>query len=360
MIIRTRNKLQEDAPKTFTTFKEEAGVSVLKWKNPNGFTKSWAVQVGETGEEQTEVMILSTGVPAGTAGTFTASSLYEHPANTPLYAIKYDQVVFERTGVTGTLGTAVPLANGTVSYAPDREFTEFDDTSGTPTHAYKTFFKTSVLSQDSIESDFITSGGFSFYSLAEIRQRIKDKLWNSEFIKEDIVVDRWINEWREDLVQKAIDVNEDYSLGTVDVKFDTTGLGTITATDWKQFRRMWITYNGVDYFRAAKQEQIQIIPNQIFNSTHPVFYMQGDNVFGVEPKGLGTARVVYYSLGTNLVNDTDEVAFSARGYTKSFVEYGLIQAQYKDNKISMTEKKGAENTLASDFKKQLVPRNKTV
>lgn len=358
MIVKSRNTLAINVPKTFTTHLEAASVSVLRWKNPNGFIKSWGVQVGETGEEQTEVLILSTDTVAGTAGTFTANTLYEHPANTPLYAIRYDKVVFERSD-TGTAGDATPITNGTITYQADNEFTQFDDPSGTPAHAYKTLFRASVLGENSIESDFITSAGFSFYSLSSMRQRVRDKLWNAEFIKDDIVIDNWVNEWKEEMINSAIDVNEDYSLGTVDVAFGTSGLGTITESDFKQMRRVWITYNGADYFRAQKKEQTQFLPNEIFNSTHPVFYMQGDDVFGVEPKGLGTARIVYYSLGTTLVNDTDELPLSMRGYTKSFVEYGQIQAQYKDNKMTILEKKAAEVGLKDEFKKQLVPRNKT-
>jgi len=129
MIIRARNILADDSPKTYLTNKESAGTNVLRWKNPNAFEASWAIQVGETGEEQTEVMILGTSTPAGTAGTLTANTLYEHPADTPLYAVKFDQIVFEQSTV-GTAGTAVPLANGTITLQADHKFTQFDDTTG--------------------------------------------------------------------------------------------------------------------------------------------------------------------------------------------------------------------------------------
>ena len=52
-LVRSRNLLHINAPKTFTTFDEVSGTNVLRWKNPNGFSASWAVQVGEVGGEQT-------------------------------------------------------------------------------------------------------------------------------------------------------------------------------------------------------------------------------------------------------------------------------------------------------------------
>ena len=35
-----------------------------------------------------------------------------------------------------------------------------------------------------------------------------------------------------------------------------------------------------------------------------------------------------------MVNDTDELELYIRGYTKSFVDYGLAQAYFKDGKTS--------------------------
>ena len=97
MIIRTQNNLTVNAPKTFLTHDEVAGTGILRWRNAAGFTASWAVQVGETGEEQTEILLLGTATPAGTAGTLTANTSFAHPADTPIYGIKYNQVVYERS-----------------------------------------------------------------------------------------------------------------------------------------------------------------------------------------------------------------------------------------------------------------------
>ena len=361
MLIKTRNTIPLQSEKTFTTNLESAGTNVLRWKNASQFSASWAIQVGETGEEQSEIVLLGTATPSGTAGTLTANDLYEHSADTPLYAVKYNQVVFERS-TSGTAGTATPMTDGTITIQADSDYTQFDDTSGSSTYAYRTYFRNSVLNVTTTESDWITSAGLSFYSLGKIRERIRNKLWNADFIKDDDVIDDWVNEWLQIMVQAAVDVNEDYSLGTVDVPFDgTNGYGTITNADFKILRECWITYNGADFYRAQKDELINQIPNQTYNSTHPFFWMTGDNTLQVKPdESGGTARIRFYSSGTVLVNDTDNLPVYMRGYTKSFVDYGLSQALAKDGKIQESSKQeGVARSILSDFRKDLTPRNRT-
>lgn len=361
MIIPTRNTLHLDAPKTYLSNTEVAGTTVFRLRNTNAFGSSWAIQIGETGEEQTEVLILSGDPGAGTLGTSTAASRFEHPADTPVYAIKYNQVVFERS-TAGTAGTASPMTNGTLTYQPDREITQFDDTSGSASYAYRTYFRNSVLAVNSTESDWITSSGFSFYSLARIRERIKEKLWDSTYIKEDQTIDNWINEWLFEMRKTMISVNEDYALGTVDVGFDgTDGFGTVTTTDFHQVRRVDVTYNGADFFLATKMNVNDYLPDEQFSSVHPYIHWRGDTVFRIRPdESGGTARMTFYRFGTTMVNDTDELELPMRAYTKSFVDYGLAQAFLKDGKSEDYKQKLSEaNTAKEQFKQELTPRMKT-
>lgn len=359
MIVPTRNILADNATKTFTSFPEVAGTNVLRWKNPNGFNASWAVQVGETGEQQTEIINLGVQTPAGTAGSFISNTLYPHPENTPLYAIKYDQVVFE-VSTAGTLGTAAPLTNGTLNLQINNLLTRFDDTNGSTAYAYKTYFRSSSLSVNSTESDWITFAGFSFYSLANLRDRSRSRLWNGKYLSDDVLTD-WINEWKDELTNAAIAVNEDYSLGTTNVSFGTNGLGTITNTDFKQLKRVWITYNGQDNFQSQKMDSNVIWPNQVFNASQPHHYYQGDSVIVINPaQSGGTAGLEYYKLNTRLVEDTDELPVPMRGYTKSFNDYLEGLALKKDGKY--TESLGPLSDAAkgkAQFIVELSPRDKS-
>lgn len=365
MIVRTRNILSDSAPKTFLTNPEVAGTNILRWKNANGFNASWAIQVGETGEEQTEVVNLNSSTPAGTAGTLTANTSYPHPENTPIYGIKYDQVVFERS-TTGTSGVATPIASGTITYMPDYKdnlsntVTIFDDTSGSSSYAYKTYFRSSALSVNSTESDWITSAGFTFYSLAALRERAKERVWNAKYLSDDFLTNG-INEWKDELTNSVIQVNEDYAIGTVDVSFGTAGLGTITSTDFKQMKRLWFTTDGINYYQSRKMDSNSFPPTQQWNSTQPQHYYQGDNIFGVKPDGsVGTARIEYYKLNSRLVNDTDELPVPMRGYTKTFIDYLENLALRKDGKYTEAQGPLAEAVRGKQqFLVELSPRDKT-
>ena len=360
MIIKNTNSLAIDTPRTYLTNLEAAGTNVIRWKNPNGFFASWAIQIGDLNEEQTEVILLGASTPAGTAGTLAASTLYEHPADTPVYAIKYNQVVFERS-TTGTVGTATPMTDGTVTYQADHSYTIFDDTTGSQTYSYRTRFRNSVLAVTTSQSDWLTPSGFDFYSLARIRERIKRKLWDATFITDDTIIDDWINEWKDEMSNAVIALNEDYAIGTVDIAFGTAGLGTITTTDFSQIRRIDITYNGQDFYFSTKQNVNDYDPNQVFSSVHPYHNWMGDTVFQVKPpESGGTARIAFYRFGTTMVNDTDVLPLPMRSYTKSFVDYGLSQAYLKDEKLdhydrTITLAHGAKN----DFITKLTPRDQS-
>ena len=357
MIVRQANNLTIDAPKTYLANAEAAGTTVYRVKNTTGLTNGWAVQLGETGQDRSEV-ILGTNTNVGTITG--AASDFEHPADLPVYFIKYNQVVFQRS-TTGTAGTAAPITNGTIEISADSPYTIFDDTSGSVSYAYKTYFRNSTLAVNSTESDWIVIAP-TFYSLSVLRDRVKSKLWNSEFVT-DNTIDDWINEWKDEMTNALVSVNEDYAIGTVGVGFGTNGLGTVTTTDFKQPRKMEITYDGgVTYTLSTKQHLNEFDPNQTYLSSHPYHNWQGDNVFKVQPADSGGTAVVYfYRLGTPMVNDTDELPFPMRGYTKSFVDYGLGQAYQKEgNKPSEAQAKFNEANLQKQmFVNQSTPRDKS-
>jgi hypothetical protein len=360
MIIKTRNLQHIGVPKTYLTNPVVSGTNVLPWKNPAGFNASWGIQVGEMGEEQTEVVVLSASTPAGTAGTISGTLLYDHPSDTPIYGIKYDQVIFERS-TAGTAGTATPMTSGTVTYQADGTVTQFDDTSGASTYAYRARYYNATLGSTS-QSDWITPQGFQFYSLASIRRRVKDKLWDSTYIRDDLTIDNWINEYKDEMSNAIISVNQDFAIGTVDIGFGTNGLGTITTDDFTQPRRFEVSYDGgATFYLSNKIRLNSYLPNETWSSSHPTHNWLGDSVFQVHPSDTaGTARLTFYRFGTTMVNDTDTLPLPMRSYTKGYVDYALSQALFKDGRtadaqLKMAEAMAVKNTFVSD----IVPRDQT-
>lgn len=357
MMVRVLNNLDTIAPYSLLSNGEASGAASLRIQNINNYYASWAIQVGKTGEEQSEILMLGTAAPSGTALTTTANTLYDHPADTPVYAIKYDQIVFERS-TAGTAGTASPFA--TVTITPDSSFTQYDDTTGAASYAYKTYFRNSVTAGTSTESDWLTPAGFSFYSLSKMRERTKRKLFDSGFIKDDQTIDDWLNEWLEVMNGAAIKVNKDYLLGTVDVSFAAgVELGTITNSDFKEVRRIDFTTDGASFFMATKMERTGFLTSQSFSNTHPYYYYQGDNVIGRKPSdSAGTARIVYYKITPVLVNDADELPVSMHLYTKSFIDWGVAQALWVDGKDERAQKREQMAYAERDrFISEITPRS---
>lgn len=288
----------------------------------------------------------------------SAGLTFDHPTDTPVYATRYDQVVFKRS-TSGTAGTVTPLSSGTITYQPDQLFTQLEDTSTQSGYAYKASFRNSLDGEETADSDWLTSTGYSFYSRSKIRDRIKGKLYDSGFIKDDETINDWINEWQENMNNAAVHTNKDYSIGTVDVAFGTAGLGTITATDYKDIRRVWVTTDATNFYVAQRISQTDFDPQQVFSISQPAYYPYGDTVFGVKPDGsIGTARISYYTMPTIMNDDGDELPVVMRAYSKSFVDYGLSQALQIDGKADQAAKKmsDAENAL-SLFVSDITPRS---
>jgi len=361
MIIKVRNILDKSSQYSYLSQALAAGTGPLVVKNINPFSASYAVQLGNTGENQAETIMLGTATPAGTGILIVGTLRYDHPTDTPVYAIKYNQIIFKKSAA-GTSGTAAAFTGSTANITPNSEYTQYDDTSGVTTDAYKTQYYNSVTTDTSAESDWITPSGFSFYSLAKLRDRIKRKLHSSGYIKDDQTIDDWINEWLEKMTNTIIDVNRDYLIGTADISFSgTTELGTITSTDFKEIRKVWYTEDGIDWFQMTKMDLNDFEPTTVFANSHPYFFYQGDNIIGRRPnETTGTVRVYYYKTNSIMDDDTDELPVSMKNYTKSFVDYSLGQAYFLDEKTAQGNLflNSAMGELNS-FRNEITPRQKS-
>jgi len=360
MIIKAQNILDQSAEFSYLSYGEVVGAGTLRVKNVNAFSPSWAVQVGKTGGEMSEILMLGTAAISGTSIIATGTTRFDHAADTPVYAIKYDKLIFKRS-TTGTVGTATAITDGTVGITPDSQFTQFDDSTGLTTYAYKVAYQNSVSGDVTSDSSWIIPSGYSYFSLAKIRERVKRKLISSNFIQSDEIIDDWINEWLEKMTNTAIDVNRDYLLGTENISFAAgQEMGTITSTDFKEVRKIhMITAAGTA--TMSRMNITDFRADQVFTESLPQYYWQGDTVFGRKPvDNAGTAVVYYYKRPSILVNDTDEIPVSMQNYTKSFVDYVYAQACFLDQK----DDKGYSfinmaNAELAQFKQEIAPRWKS-
>lgn len=362
MQIRVRNNQADNAQGfTYLSVAGTASQTIFDLKNTNGFEANLVAQIGETGHERTENLLIS-GAPASGKGTVTAGAAYSHPVDTPVYCYRFDQIIFKRS-TDGTAGTATAMTDGTITITPDSLETVFEDANAATGYAYKTQYKNSVSSAVSPESDWITFEGFPAYSLAGMRQRIRNKIPEINEITDDMIHE-WINEWRQEMTNAANQVNEDWSLGTVDVAFSGTAQeGTITAFDYVSPVRVWQTTNGIEWFKSTKTDYNRPYPDQVFNSTNPMHYFKSDNVIGRLPaETSGTLRITYDSLGTAMENDSDLLPYSMRGFSKSFIDYGLAQVSRRpeiNDKAEASKMEDRAYAQREDFVTKISPRDNT-
>lgn len=360
MYVKVRNLLDQSASFSYLSNGEVTGAGTLRVKNINSFTPSSALQVGKTKEETAEIVMPGTAVISGSALVLTGTTRFDHPTDTPVYNIRFDQVIF-KVSTVGTSGTAVAWTNSTVNITPDSEYTQIYDTSGASTYAYKAAYYNSVTTEQSSDSDWIVPTGQSPYSLAKMRERIKRKLTSSNYIQSDDIINDWINEWLEKMTNTAIDVNRDYLLGSESI-FLASGkeMGTVTSIDFKELRKMQVvTASGTA--TASRMNITDFRADQVFTESLPQFYWKGDTVFGEKPTDNNRTVVIdYYKRSPILVNDNDEIPVSMQNYTKSFIDYGYAQACFLDQK----DDKGYSfinmaNAELAQFKQEIAPRWKT-
>lgn len=367
MIISIQNQLttQQGIQQSYVASAISAGGTAIPTKNIAGFNNQWAVQFGQTGEETAEIMIVS-GAPSGTTINFgtspshTAGTLFfAHAQDTPMYQIHYDQIIINRS-TTGTAGAFSALA--TVSITPDNLYTNYNDTGGVSTYAYYAQYYNSVSGDTSGSSSIFIPGGPTFYSLQKIRSRVKDKLVSAGYIRGDDTITDWINEWYELMTNAAIKTNQDFLLGTVAYGFGTAGLGTVTASDFKQTVKFEVSYDtGVTWTPSHQLAVHQYSQLDFFSPLNPFHAWIGENVFEVLPHSAGgSVRLTYAQRFSPLTNDSDEVTQTLKAYTTSAVEYCLSVAYGLDQKDSQ-QTEHYQKFLASknDFIAEITPRDQS-
>lgn len=359
MILTVENNLSE-LPTTQSSFLSSAvvaGTNIIPVKNTNIFLANYAQQLGKTGEAQSEIVTIAS---IGTALVISGTLKYDHNLDTPIFQTHYDKVIFERS-TTGTAGTATAITNGTISITPNSFYTEYDDTSGASTYAYKTKYYNSVNGDTSSETDWFTPAGLDYYSLQKMRQRAKDALYNANYLKSDDIIDDWINEWLELMTNAAIKVNQGYSIGTANIAFGTAGYGTVTSNDFKQPIKMEITWDGTNYVNSAETPYNRFSNTDVQSSMYPKHAWKGDTIFQILPFGnLGTARMTYSARNTPLVNNTDVLPMSLRSYTTSCVNYTLYRAYANDTKPELADQYYNKYLQGrNDFISEVTPRDQT-
>jgi hypothetical protein len=269
MLLKAYNRiLTKDREKTYLTTAASAADTTLTVSDtdlaPAGTSSNtWAdndyMIVGEPGNEKTNIMQMAAAVTSATSLTIdregSAGGLrHDHPINTPVYRILFNQVQFLHSSTNDT-GTASVLA--TINLQPDDEFTRYEDTSNTTGYGFARFKNatTNAYSSYSDGVNYEESGDSSSRdpkTLWVMRNKVRQLLDETEPDSKisDKMIDDAINDKQREIAHirlwsfyesersfSSVENQFAYDLpSTVQkvhgVLFDTQPLDFITRTDW--------------------------------------------------------------------------------------------------------------------------------
>lgn len=354
MFIKIKNNQTDQAPLSNLSDSVQALGTALPIKNINDFTPNYYVQIGQVGEERSEIKQIN-GTPA--SGTIPVASLtYPHPVDTPVYSIKYDKIIVLRS-TSGTAGSASAI--GTVSITPDQEFTQYEDSPGSSTYAYKTQFYNSNLDIVSVESAWILGSGISAYSLAGMRDAVRRRIKNIPGI-EDQDIDLFLNEYMELMRNAAIQVNQDYGIGTISFPVSSgTQEYSLGDNNYRTPVRVWVDDgNGTAVYLPINMNEIDPMFDYAWD---PRFYQPGEGKIGFIPSKnlVGTASIVCMKADDRLNSDDSEVPLVMRSYITGFLDYATAMCYRQDGKTELADSREKLALNKVDlFKIEIDPRQR--
>lgn len=172
MIIRARNynPAKEGGEKTFLTAAILAAATSSAVQSNQSFATNDFVQLGEQTQEFCEVIKLSGVTGNQTINHASVTPKFPHPAQTPVYRLKFDQVEFWRA----TSKTGVYSLQTTVNMDVDQEETIYDDTTGDATMWGKIRFKNSHTTTYSDYSQPFPYAGVTPYAAMYLIDEVVD------------------------------------------------------------------------------------------------------------------------------------------------------------------------------------------
>ena len=130
-------------------------------ENYQGFVATDYVVFGKLGEENSEIVLL-TSVTANVTLGHTTGPVFAHSARTSVSEIKYNQAkIYSDTASTGDFSTLVT----TLDLTPDEDYTIYDHTTGTSATWYKVKYYNETTEAISSFSDPVEGVGYTETSL---------------------------------------------------------------------------------------------------------------------------------------------------------------------------------------------------
>lgn len=326
MIVKALHPDISGNPRTNLTAKAASAQAVIVVQNATDFNANDMVVIGNPGEELTEIKRISS--ISGKSITLSANLVNTHNQNTRITFIKYDQIkIYKASSIDGTY-TLVSTKN----LAIDEPHTLYDDSTALSGDYFKIRYFNSYTSDLSVYSDPIGASGFPRYSLKRMQDSVYTKAGDKkeQYFDRDEITD-WVNELKDDMVNRIVDSNEKYFNTFENLAIDSNGEASL-GDGFRKFQKVFVLYDGSNGKRARKFEFEEINDwSQTFSQDFPGYYFKQYKI-GARPKGIvGTTliQVHFEDQPNDLENDSDTLPKPIRFYTHVMMDGLMAKAMEK-------------------------------
>ncbi|MDD5501443.1 MAG: hypothetical protein PHH57_07180 [Candidatus Omnitrophica bacterium] len=318
-------------------------------ENNQGFSTNDYVVFGHLGEEETEIVKITSTTGNTTLG-HSDGLVFAHPARTPVAEIKYNQAkIYSDSSETGDFDTLV----ATVDLTPDEDYTIYDDTAGTSQTWYRVKYFNSTADIYSSFSDPVQGQGYTNESLYSIVEEILEEFGDpdaKEVSRKKVkrLVRAVVRKLTTELIKALPDYRKNY---TTQVLSD--GVATYNLPErFLAFQRVDVNYGGTnpkDAYKATFEDEEKGEPNTTYDKSDPRVFFRGDK-FGLRPTpdGSGMAFLWYWDYPEEMEEESD-VHGLPHGAREPIVSYALYRLWLPKNSEKAADYRRAFTEDKNDY-----------
>lgn len=342
-IIRANNlELTNGVDHSSLSSASTSGSSSISVYSISKFAVDQILLIGDFGQEGSEIILTHAATsPTGTTITLASNLVKDHPKDTKVYIIPYNQVVF----YNATTITGVKNALDTIDIDPEKENTTYSDNTGSGYYFvrwYDSINNTYGEYSDPIPySGFIsnTVGYVINHSLGELNKEITDTLTYDILIGEINACLRFVRgklkRWSD--VQKfnyELDdslVEDDYTWTLPDDYYDPNSN--------RSMLQVWITDK--DNLTYVDKQEFDDLDRDATNGT-PKFYTIYDGSIYITPK-VGSSYAgdsIYMDYYTEIVevdSDSDEITLARYDMVKHWLKWQIRNIVENNGKMDFED-----------------------
>lgn len=281
--------LADSQPTTYLTDKHFAGETSFIVSNVAEFAANAYILIGTLGLESTELAKISS-ISSETI-TLTSALVFDHPQDTPVTNIGYNQIAFFYSStVAGTLSALGTAQNIT----PDNFYNFYDDTNHTTGFGWFQFYNSTTTLYSDL-SNAVPYAGFDQNSVKRMLDRFYTQISNRErkLIRDEDVIE-WLNEAYAIARNRLNLTNREYTVPTPQTLTISSGTAEYALPDYYAHTRVVTLADGTTIDFLSLDEVPLYNAAAAINGATPVKYYIRGSTIGFAPTPTASATYYHY------------------------------------------------------------------